>query len=262
MFKSYVSQTFNETYVQAILSDSETDHISQPYEPIIDDGLPSVSQAQDLLSMSEEADNQFDIFAIITSHLRGLRKLKATPAILKRLMHFTAVIEYVKIRDQLQSRSVGKRSKRPSQRASMIVAARMGKGPFFARQVREHTLYLIRNGQLPPLQTKKRPGGHSLIDNEAVVLTLRRYFALLGVGEITPLLLQKHVNNVIIPLLLLAQPNNTPQTISVQTARSWLRKLGFLRTRAKKGIYIDGHDRPDVIEARNKFLDRVKELEP
>lgn len=103
MSKSYVSQTFNETYVQAILSDSETDHISQPYEPIIDDGLPSVSQAQDLLSMSEEADNQFDIFAIITSHLRGLRKLKATPAILKRLMHFTAVIEYVKIRDQLQS---------------------------------------------------------------------------------------------------------------------------------------------------------------
>lgn len=254
--------------VQVISSDSEMagfNHINgnQPSdsEPISEDGLPSISQAQELLFGAEETDEQLDIFAIIKGHLRGLRKLKATPAILRRLMHFTAVIEYVKVRDRLLN-SMGKRSQRPFQRASMIVAARMGKGPFFARQVRAHTAYLLKHGRLPPLQTKKRPGGHSLVDNEAVILSLRRYLALMGIGEITPIRLQQHVNGVIIPSLLSAQPNNTPQTISVRTARSWLRKLGYFRTQAKKGVYIDGHDRPDVITARNEFLDCVKELEP
>lgn len=238
------------------------DHISHPFqvEATINDDLPSISQAQELL-LADETDKQLDIFAIIKGHLRGLRKLKATPAILRRLMHYTAVIEYVKVRDRLLA-GMGKRSQRPTQRASMVVAARMGKGPFFARQVRENTAYLLKYGQLPPLQTKKRPGGHSLIDNEAFLLSLRRYIALMGIGEITPFRLQKHVNNVIIPSLLSALPNNTPQTISLRTAQSWLRKLGYFATQAKKGIYIDGHDRPDVIEAREKFLDRVKHLEP
>lgn len=249
-----------EEWVQAILSISEPsqDDQTQSTEPIIENDLPAVSQAQELL-LIEESEDQIDIFALIKGHLRGLKKLKATPSILRRLMHYTAIIEYVKIRDRLIA---GKKTKQPGTRASMIVAARMGKGTTFARQVRSHTFYLQKNGCLPPLQTKKRPGSHTLLDNESLLLAVRRYFALQGIGEITPSRLQQHVNYVIIPTLLPSHPNNTPQTISVQTARSWMRKLGYIRTRAKKGIYIDGHDRPDVIEARKEFLDHVKELEP
>lgn len=79
--------------VQVISSDSEMagfNHINgnQPSdsEPISEDGLPSISQAQELLFGAKETDEQLDIFAIIKGHLRGLRKLKATPAILRRLM--------------------------------------------------------------------------------------------------------------------------------------------------------------------------------
>lgn len=246
--------------LQAILSTPEAslDNQTHASEPIIENDLPAVSQAQELL-LIEESDDQMDIFALIKGHLRGLRKLKATPSILKRLMHYTAVIEYMKIRDRLIAE---KKTKQPGTRASLIVAARMGKGITFARQVRAHTFYLQKNGRLPPFQTKKRPGGHTLLDNESLLLAVRRYFALQGIGEITPLRLQQHVNKIIIPTLFPGPPDNTPQTISVRTAQSWMRKLGYVRTQAKKGIYIDGHDRPDVIEARKEFLDRVKELEP
>ena len=36
--------------------------------------------------------------------------------------------------------------------------------------------------------------------------------------------------------------------VSLSTARRWLRKEGFQYIGFKKGLYFDGHDRPDVIK--------------
>ena len=44
-----------------------------------------------------------------------------------------------------------------------------------------------------------------------------------------------------------------PRIISVQTARSWLHELGFQVLDKKKGVYIDGHERPDVVQHRKRF---------
>lgn len=200
-----------------------------------------------------------DVVKVVKSNLQSLRKLKATSSIMRWLMQYTAIIDYIKIREQL--RREGK-AKRPFMRASNIVAARMGKGPAFARKVRWNTAYLFKHGRLPPMRTPKRSGGHSLLDNEAIKLEIRRFLASLGVGEITPLQLRKHVNNTIIPALLPQLPGlNLNEAISERTAQRWLNKLGYLRSSVKKGIYIDGHDRPDVVEYRKHFLDRMKELE-
>lgn len=43
-------------------------------------------------------------------------------------------------------------------------------------------------------------------------------------------------------------------TICPSTAVSWLKGLGFRRSKYKKGIYIDGHERADVVEARKEFV--------
>lgn len=48
-----------------------------------------------------------------------------------------------------------------------------------------------------------------------------------------------------------------PRKISVQTARLWLHELGFQVLDKKKGIYIDGHERDDVIKNRKKFLRKL-----
>ena len=48
--------------------------------------------------------------------------------------------------------------------------------------------------------------------------------------------------------------------ISLSTAKAWLRKLGFTWERKTKTVYIDGHERPDVVEARRVYGKRILEL--
>ena len=45
-------------------------------------------------------------------------------------------------------------------------------------------------------------------------------------------------------------------------ARNWLHKLGFEYKDVKKDVFVDGHERPNVAEAREKFLNTMKDLEP
>jgi len=50
--------------------------------------------------------------------------------------------------------------------------------------------------------------------------------------------------------------------ISEVTMRRWADSLEYGLTEYKKGVYYDGHERADVIEARYVFLKRMSELEP
>ena len=51
-----------------------------------------------------------------------------------------------------------------------------------------------------------------------------------------------------------------PRKISVETARKWLHHTGFDVLQAKKGIFVDGHERPDVIEYRQEFLRKMVKI--
>ena len=52
------------------------------------------------------------------------------------------------------------------------------------------------------------------------------------------------------------------KAISQCTASTWLRSLGYKYREVRKGVYRDGHERPDVISYRqNTFLPKLKELE-
>jgi len=68
----------------------------------------------------------------------------------------------------------------------------------------------------------------------------------------------KQVNSVIIPSLGL---NTGGHKISESTACRWLTKLGYELKEMKKGIYVDGHEREDVVTYRNKFLKEFGENE-
>ena len=57
-------------------------------------------------------------------------------------------------------------------------------------------------------------------------------------------------------------PNETlepgfPRRISVETARKWLHQLGFEVLSKKKGTFVDGHERDDVVQYRKKFLRKM-----
>ena len=49
--------------------------------------------------------------------------------------------------------------------------------------------------------------------------------------------------------------------ISEATARRWLSKLGFSHVHHQKGVYFDEHERNDVVDYRNEFLQTMNELD-
>ena len=54
----------------------------------------------------------------------------------------------------------------------------------------------------------------------------------------------------------------SPIEIKSRTARNWLHKLGFEYKDVKKDVFVYGHERPDMVEDRKKFLSTMKDLEP
>lgn len=68
----------------------------------------------------------------------------------------------------------------------------------------------------------------------------------------------KWVNKTLLPGLTL-EPG-FPQKVGVTTCRLWLLQLGFEVITPRKGIFIDGHERADVVEAHTAFLRRMLKL--
>lgn len=134
----------------------------------------------------------------------------------------------------------------------------MGRGPYFACQIRHNELYLLRHHQLPPPKDFTQHGHQSLLDNETVLHDVCTYLTSQALGTVTPLVFCQHVNNVILPAI------GIKATICKSTAQQWLRfKLGYQCRESKKGVYMDGHERPDVIKEREEFIKKIfKDFEP
>ena len=54
--------------------------------------------------------------------------------------------------------------------------------------------------------------------------------------------------------------SGAPRRISVEVARKWLHSMGFEVKPLTKGIYIDEHERDDVVEVRDEFLNKMTSL--
>ncbi len=61
------------------------------------------------------------------------------------------------------------------------------------------------------------------------------------------------VNECLLPNSSCLEPG-FPRKVSVETARQWLHHLGFEVLSATKGAYFDGHERDDVVKAREDFM--------
>ncbi|CAG8683375.1 12306_t:CDS:2 [Funneliformis caledonium] len=98
--------------------------------------------------------------------------------------------------------------KEPKIKASLCIARQLNKGPYFARCLRIVT-YLREN------------------KFEFYVANFIDY-----------------VKNIVFPSLGIEQET----TKSTKTVRKWLKKMEFEFKRFTKGVYVDGHERPNVIE--------------
>lgn len=71
----------------------------------------------------------------------------------------------------------------------------------------------------------------------------------------------KFVNETLLPQALAVHHKGArPRRITETTAVVWLKKLGYKFRADKKGMYIDGHERPEVVAYRKKFVEEFLEL--
>ncbi len=209
--------------------------------------MPAIKATQELFRQ-EEGNEPADIIKIIKTCLKDVEKHNSKHAI-KKLSILIAISEYVQLRARYNK---SKACKQPCLKASIAIAHRMGKGPYFAHQIRYNSLYLLKHHHLPPRKVHSREGHHSLLNNESVLHDVRVYLATQDLGTVTPQTLCQHVNEVILPAL------GMQGTIVELTAQCWLKfRLGYQCKEAKHGIYIDGHERPDVIKERKEYLNEL-----
>src|SRR6266498_1216446 len=97
----------------------------------------------------------------------------------------------------------------------------------------------------------------SFIDNEDVINNSLIFIRQNG-GKITPKNYQEFINLVLFSQMEIVGKKGS---ISIQTARIWLKKIGLVPQSRKKGIYFDGHEREDVLEYHKTFLEEMKKLE-
>jgi len=133
-----------------------------------------------------------------------------------------------------------------------------GKGVYFARQVRALARHYRIFAQLPIERRGGKANAHSWLNDEGVQSRTRAWLTAQKVGSVTPKKLQSALTSIIFPDLGI----HPKQPLSMRTARRWLLKLGWRHTTVRKGVYMDGHERDDVVKYRREvFLPLMAQYE-
>ena len=81
---------------------------------------------------------------------------------------------------------------------------------------------------------------------------MHTYLAAQSLGTVSPHVLCHHINGIILLAL------GIDGKIVKSTAQRWLKfRLGYECKEAKKGMYVDGHENPDVLKERSEFIDKL-----
>lgn len=229
----------------AVLESEEHDHDMNGLD------LNGIEAVHELLNdMPGDELETVDILEIIQEQVKIAKQCK-TPQVVQALMPLTGVLHFIKLWEKYYTHP---KCCAPSTTASMVAAKQLGCGPSFACKLCELEPYILRHGRLPPPKKQACVEQKMLLNNEYIVQTLRNYLATLKVGEITPQQFTKHVNLMVLPFL---GYHGKHASISEVTGKHWLQKLGYHCKEVKKGLYIDGHERPDVIAQRKSYLARL-----
>jgi hypothetical protein len=130
-------------------------------------------------------------------------------------------------------------------------------GKTLARRIRAFFCHYQTFRGLPAETCGGKRNGRSYLDNKDVFQACQAWLTSQELGTVTPDNFRIAVNTEILPRLLIS----TSKRISRTTTYDWLRRLGFYKSESKKGVYIDGHKREDVIQYQQKvFLPKIEEL--
>ena len=143
--------------------------------------------------------------------------------------------------------------------ASLVVAKARGQGVTHARNLRKWILDFIRDGQLPLHRFGQ--SRWTILEDEDLSQSLQ-------------LQLEERAKQGYIKAVDVVEIISSPDmqanlrrvgvckpTITERTACNWLKKLSWRYEEKRNGMYIDGHEREDVVQYRKAFVARWKEYE-
>lgn len=140
--------------------------------------------------------------------------------------------------------------------SSIIAAKAMGRGVNHARNLRKWICTYLHSEKLPLHRYGKYHS--SILDDEDFRQDIQLHLS--EISKKGYIRAQDIVDYVITPEVQ-AKLGTKACSISIYTARRWLHKLSWRYRQQKKGMYIDGHEREDVVEYRKAFVKRWKEYE-
>ena len=183
------------------------------------------------------------------------KQIEALKAILNQNKKQISAYDYLRHRSVCEFFINWKKKNMTCKNAASDAARKVfDKGPYCARVIRKWAKGWIENGELPVSLQGCHQKTKSFIDDEDVIEESLEFIRK-NEGKVTPKLYRTFVNNTLFSQMRIIA------SISEKTARVWLRKLGLVPQSRKKGIYFDGHERPDVLEYRAVFLKKMEEFE-
>lgn len=114
---------------------------------------------------------------IVVKLIKDAKDHKSFPALFK----LEAVKNFL---DLLEKYKLNPRIRNPRERASAAIAKSVGKGPYFARQIRHLSLYIGRFRALPTTGSGKHHAHPSLLNDERIAQAVRRYLTVVALGEV------------------------------------------------------------------------------
>ena len=146
--------------------------------------------------------------------------------------------------------------------AAAEVSSLLGMSERTVRQWRKD--FVSNGGEFSEYQRGKYQRYYVILDDEEykemAVTWVRAYNNVKESTNMTVAAFRSWVVSVLLPQVRLHHPQ-VPADISTRTMARWLHQLRFAPSSTKKGVYIDGHERSDVVEYRKIYLRKLEALE-
>jgi hypothetical protein len=142
--------------------------------------------------------------------------------------------------------------------ASFVVSKSQGQGINHARNIRTWIHQFLCHGKLPLHHFGQSKS--SILEDEDFAQAIQLH--LQGIAKEGYIRAQDIVDYVLTPEMQqkLDEANAKKKKISLRTAQRWLHRMGW-RYGKKNGMYIDGHEREDVVKYREEFIEWWKGYE-
>lgn len=142
---------------------------------------------------------------------------------------------------------------RSSEMVAGVVFGKSGSS-YRARSIRDWTDHYLLHSELPDLRQGKFQKTKSLIEDEDVRSACMSFLRSVPAEQRNAIAFERWINSELKGKVGI----DYDLSVSRRTAINWLVKLDFRYQEYRQGsAYVDGHERPDVVAHRNRFVDEM-----